>query len=255
MEFEVENIEGDGRRAAFVVRGATPAFVNGVRRAMLADVPTMAIDTVDVYENTSVIFDEVLSLRLGLVPLTTDLEGYELPEECSCEGEGCTGCEVSVLLDVEAEDEDTTVYSGDLEVEDPEIEPAQDGIPIIDLKPDQAVVLEATARLGRGRDHAKNQGATAAAYKHLYRAVEDGGGGEDVLRGYVETLDGDVVDMSEYDGRVSEAFDDDVGFETVDDAFVFEVESDGSYEAEQMVSEAALSLSERAEELADTIAT
>lgn len=254
MEIEVEEIESDGRRAAFVVRGATPAFVNGVRRAMLADVPTLAIDTVDVYENTSVIFDEVLSLRLGLVPLTTDLESYELPEECSCEGEGCPACEVSVLLDVEAEDEDVTVSSGDLEVEDPEIEPAEDGIPIIELKPDQAVVLEATARLGRGKDHAKNQGATAAAYKHLQRVVDEGGREEDVVRGYVED-DGDIVDMSEYGGDVEQAFGDDVGFETVDDAFVFEVESDGSYEVEEMVAEAARSLSTRAEELAETIAT
>ncbi len=255
MDLEVEKIESDGRRAAFVVRGASAAFVNGVRRAMLADVPTLAIDTVDVYENTSVIFDEVLSLRLGLVPLTTDLEGYSLPEECSCEGEGCTGCEVSVLLDVEAEDESVTVYSGDLEVEDPDIEPAEDDIPVIDLKPDQAVVLEATARLGRGSDHAKNQGATAAAYKHLQRVVEDGGRSEEVVRGYVEDQDGDVVDMSEYGGEVSEAFGDDVGFEAVDDAFVFEVESDGSHEVEQMVAEAARSLSTRAEELAETIAT
>jgi DNA-directed RNA polymerase subunit D len=70
-DYDIEIIEADDRSAEFVVRGITPAFANGVRRAMLADVPTLSIDTVRMIENSSVMFDEVIGLRLGLVPLTT----------------------------------------------------------------------------------------------------------------------------------------------------------------------------------------
>ncbi|MFW5929168.1 MAG: DNA-directed RNA polymerase subunit D [Halobacteriota archaeon] len=253
MSPEVESLESDGTRASFVVRGVSAAFANGVRRALLADVPTMAIDTVDFYENTSVMFDEVLSLRLGLVPLETDLESYSLPEECSCDGEGCTGCEVSVLLDVAAEDDEVVVRSGDLHVEDPEVEPAEDGIPLIELKPGQSVVFEATARLGRGKDHAKNQGASAAGYRHLLEVDGDAEPPEERVRGVVETDDG-YVDLEDYDGDVEEALGD-VGVREVDDAFVFEVESDGSLAADELVVEAARSLSDRASEIGDLVAT
>ncbi|MDY6765024.1 MAG: DNA-directed RNA polymerase subunit D, partial [Halobacteria archaeon] len=211
-----------------VVRGITPSFANGIRRAIIGDVPTMAIDQVDVYENTSVMFDEMISLRLGLVPLTTDLDSYYIHEECpSCGGEGCTQCEVSLTVDVEAEDESVTVYSSDLESEDPEVQPADDNIPIIDLKPGQSLVAECIARLGRGKDHAKNQGGVAVGYGHLKRVVEGETQDENIVRGVVEGPDGELVDMSEHNNKLDAAFGERVKVEDVQDAFVFKVESDG----------------------------
>ncbi|MFB6266800.1 MAG: DNA-directed RNA polymerase subunit D, partial [Halodesulfurarchaeum sp.] len=59
--FEVSFIERDDRDARFLVRGITPALANGIRRAILADVPTLSIDTVRFVENSSVMFDEQLA--------------------------------------------------------------------------------------------------------------------------------------------------------------------------------------------------
>ncbi len=98
-DFDVEFIERDDRNARFLVRGATPAFANGVRRAMIADVPTFSIDTVRFVENSSVMFDEMIGLRLGLVPLSTPLDDFEV------------GDEVTLALDVEGP---ATAYSGDI---------------------------------------------------------------------------------------------------------------------------------------------
>ena len=57
-EYEVEFVERTDREARFLVRGITPAFANGIRRAMVADVPTFSVDQVRVIENSSVMFDE-----------------------------------------------------------------------------------------------------------------------------------------------------------------------------------------------------
>lgn len=253
---DIELIDIDRRKARFVARDISPAFANGLRRAVLADVPTLAIDTADIYENTSVMFDEVMSLRLGLVPLTTDFESYNLPEECTCEGEGCTNCEVVLTLDVEAEDEDVTVYSGDLESEDPEVQPADENIPLIELKPGQAVQAECVARLGKGKNHSKNQAGVAVGYRQLRRVMTDADDEyeDEILRGIVQSPDGDLLDMSEYDNRVDEAFDDPIAVEDIDDAFVFHVESDGSYSVDDLVVCAAESISSRAEELGEKVA-
>jgi len=85
----VEVVELDDRKAKFVLSGVTHAFANSLRRGMLAEIPTLAIDYVNIYDNTSVLFDEQLALRLGLIPLATDLDSYVLPSDCGCGGEGC----------------------------------------------------------------------------------------------------------------------------------------------------------------------
>ena len=75
----------------------------------------MAIEDIFYYDNTSVVPDEVLAHRIGLVPLKTDLEHYKLPSECDCNADlGCPKCRVTLSLSVKAEDETKTVYSGDL---------------------------------------------------------------------------------------------------------------------------------------------
>lgn len=51
---------------------AHPFLVNAFRRLVLSNVPSMAIDKVHIFNNTSIIQDEVLAHRLGLVPLKAD---------------------------------------------------------------------------------------------------------------------------------------------------------------------------------------
>src|SRR4030042_780914 len=53
----------------FLVEGVDVAFANAIRRTMLTRLPAMAIDEVLVLENTSVMYDEMLAHRMGLLPL------------------------------------------------------------------------------------------------------------------------------------------------------------------------------------------
>jgi DNA-directed RNA polymerase subunit D len=171
---KVEIVEKSGDRVKFIVRGAHPSFANALRRTMMSEVPVMAIEDVVIVENSSILYDEIIAHRLGLIPLTTDLKSYSLPEECDCGSEmGCSKCRASFTLEAEAEDGVRTVYSKDLVPQDPKIKPVSGEIPIAKLGPKQRLKLEAYARLGRGLEHAKWQATSTCAYKYLPKLALD----------------------------------------------------------------------------------
>lgn len=152
----------DDSVARFTIHGATPAFANAFRRSMIGEVPTLAIEDIRIYDNTSVLFDEILAHRIGLIPIKTDLSQYKPRAECTCGGEGCPGCTVTFTLSVEGP---KMVTSGDLVSMDPKAVPVHDNIPIIKLWEGQKVVLEATAEVNYGKEHAKWQPTLACGYK------------------------------------------------------------------------------------------
>jgi len=165
---EVKVLETNDLSIRFIIRGMPVPIANSLRRVMVAEVPTMAIEDVFVIENSSPMEDEVLAHRLGLIPLKTDLDAYVLPEECDCKSEmGCSKCSVLLTLDVAASDSIRTAYSGELKSSDPRVVPVSDKIPIVKLAPGQRVQLEAYAKLGRGKTHAKWQPVSACVYKYL----------------------------------------------------------------------------------------
>ena len=244
-EYDVEFVERDGREARFLVRGVTPAFANGIRRAMVADVPTMAIDTVRFVENSSVMFDEQLALRLGLVPLTTPPVGEFADDDV-----------VTLSIDVEGPD---TAYSGDLVSSDDLVQPAAENVPIIELKDGQRLEAEADATLERGKTHAKHQGGVAVGYRHLPRVevVGDLPEFEDeerrIVRGVIMD-DDELVATSEFDHDLSNRYPGkELRVEDVPNAFVFRVETDGSFSVDELVTRAAETIETRAAELEDAV--
>ena len=91
MKVTVLSVNEDTIR--FIVDGIDNAFANALRRTIVSEVPTMAIEDIFYYENTSVVPDEILAHRIGMVPLKTDLEHYRLPSECDCKADlGCSKC-------------------------------------------------------------------------------------------------------------------------------------------------------------------
>ena len=159
----IDVIESQPSRIRLRMKGVERAYANAIRRIAISQVPTMAIDDVVILENSSVMFDELVAHRLGLIPLKTDLNRYNLPEDCDCKSAlGCPKCRVLLVLDAEAADKVRTVNSGDLVSEDPETKPISDLIPIVKLAHGQKVKLGAYARLGKGSEHAKWQATCAS---------------------------------------------------------------------------------------------
>lgn len=161
MEIEFSSL--DDTLARFTLSGATPAFANAFRRAMIGEVPTLAIENVRIYDNTSAFFDEMLAHRLGLIPIKTDLSTYVTQEKCSYDGAGCPGCMVTFTLSVEGP---KTVISSDLIPQDPKATPVYDNIPIVKLTKGQKLVIEAHAVLNTGREHAKWQPTLVCGFKN-----------------------------------------------------------------------------------------
>lgn len=167
MPLNINILKIKENRLTFLIKGVDTAFVNSLRRAIITEVPTMAVDDIFYFDNSSLVPDEVLALRVGLIPITTDLENYVLPEDCDCQAElGCPKCRAILTLDVEAEDEVRTVYSGDLVPLDPEIRPVTGSIPLSKLAPGQAIRFEAYAQLGRGKEHTKWSPVSQATYQN-----------------------------------------------------------------------------------------
>lgn len=166
--------ESRGNTLTLVFEGVTPPLVNSIRRAIIAEVPTLAIDEVIFSENTSVFWDEMIAHRLGLIPLKVDPELYDALRECY-ENKG-NDCQVVFTLTEEALERPKTVVSGHLRFEGIEgilpvkegmsVEPVSKLIPIAKLAKGQKITLTAIAKMGVGKEHAKWQPVSAVGYKY-----------------------------------------------------------------------------------------
>ncbi|MFW9876945.1 MAG: DNA-directed RNA polymerase subunit D [Candidatus Thorarchaeota archaeon] len=169
---DIEVLDRSDQRITFVIEDISIEMANAIRRIILSEIPVMAIDEVIVLKNDSPLYDEIISHRLGMIPLTTDLEAYKLPQDCSCGGYGCALCQVSLTCEVS----NTTnipieVYSGDLKSNDPKIAPVNPNIPVVKIDKNNQLIIEAYAILGKARDHVKWQAVSNIFYR-FYPEIE-----------------------------------------------------------------------------------
>jgi len=159
VAIKIEILEKNKDTIKFSVEGISPSFANSLRRIMISEIPTMAIEWVDFKKNDSAMYDEILAHRLGLIPLTFDKKAYKLPEECREASVKDSQCYAKLKLKKKGP---CTVYSGDLESDDESVKPVFDKIPIVKLFEGEELELVAYARLGYGKEHIKWQAAIAA---------------------------------------------------------------------------------------------
>ena len=187
-----------GNKIKILIEDTDASQVNALRRAIMADVPKMAISKVmftlgvnqdnnrgEIFESVNALPDEVIAHRLAMIPIPTQPdEGMAFPDACeNCmdlaeEDKGCPMCQVLYTLNVQGPSADSdepyrVVRAGDLtNVSDPvfDISEEMQSIPITYLAQGQFLEFIAFATLGRGRDHAKWSAASAVTFQPLYEA-------------------------------------------------------------------------------------
>ena len=144
--------ERKNNKIIFLVKGSDEVFINSIRRLIAEEVPTLAVENLEIKENNSALYDEMLGLRIGLCPVKTDLKSYNLKNACKCEGEGCAQCEMKIMLKASKKG---YVYAENAESSDPKCNFVYPKMPLTKLLAKQKVDVTMIAVLGQGKDHAK----------------------------------------------------------------------------------------------------
>ncbi len=254
---KIKIMEKDDTKMRFLLEGANPAFANTLRRIIMNEIPTMAVEFVDFELNTSGLFDEVVAHRIGLIPLTFDRKIYNMKADCKCKGKGCSQCEATLVLDKQGP---CIAKAGDMKSSADDVKPADLDIPIVELLEGQALKFDAIAQLGLGKQHVKWQGAIAG-----YRNTPS-------VRVNAEKADTKIVEacpthvFDKKDGKVKVAREEDcvlcmrcvelsegVNVESDDKSFIFTVESVCGLPVSEVVQSAFDTLEARASELEEDI--
>lgn len=164
-----ENVE-------FVLSNVDLAFANSIRRIMQAEIPTIAIDIVEIKNNTSVLADEFLAHRMGLIPLHSEGIDSRLvyTRDCDCE-QHCQKCAVVLRLNAKCTGDQTmNVYSSMLvsdrsqdDFGSPVIADSENkGILLCKLRKEQEIRLVCIAKKGVAKEHAKFSPVSAVGFEY-----------------------------------------------------------------------------------------
>lgn len=181
----------------FDLIGCLPSIANAYRRIMLSEVPSMAIEKVYMYNNTSIIQDEVLAHRLGLIPLKanpqlfeyksddtgddgTDQDTLEFKLKIKCTRRRDTAKDGSAKEHTALATnlyENHCVYSGHIKwvpkgkqggmFRESDVGPVHDNILISKMRPGHEFDIKLLAVKGVGKDHAKFSPVSTATYRLL----------------------------------------------------------------------------------------
>ena len=268
------------RSASLELEGVTASQVNAIRRTLLADLPRLAIDEVEFhlgpirdeatgkdYDSSTSMFDEGVALRMGLLPIPTDLSQFRRKSECTCAGAGCPHCQVMFSVDRKGP---CTVYAKDIvPLADPSLAILEPDVPIVRLGARQALLAsrDGHSRLRarpwevaggprgrrRSRTHtsriAKKEGCTEACLKRTAAScpvnILEFGGGKLSVTEETKCIDCGACEKTCEHGSIR--------IEPDTEKFFLRFETDGSLSAREAFRYALKDLKRRFEELREGI--
>ncbi|NQU98081.1 DNA-directed RNA polymerase subunit D [Candidatus Woesearchaeota archaeon] len=137
---EIKKLSKAKDKMSFLVKGIEHSYANTLRRLMMSEVPTLAIEDVEFKKNNSILYDEMVAHRLGLLPLKTPIKGVDE--------------KTAIQFTLKAKGPGY-VYASDLKSKDAKCKPVYPKTPIVKLLEKQEIQLMATAKLGNGNQHMK----------------------------------------------------------------------------------------------------
>lgn len=266
----------------FDMIGIPAPIANSLRRIMLSEVPSMAIEKVYIFNNTTIIQDEVLAHRLGLIPLRADPRLFEYKLEEDEEGTENDTLEFELKFkctrkqpkESQVFEQNYGVYSGQIKwlpkgrqsamFREPSVGPIDSDILIAKMRPGHELDLKLIAVKGVGKDHAKFSPVATAWYRLLPQISlnrEVSGPNAQLLqkcfspgvigidekgRAFVKDARNDSCSRNVY--RYPEIADS-VTLSRVRDHFIFTVESVGALEPEDIFIEAVKCLKKKCQNI------
>jgi len=152
MKLEKLKEDKKNKKLSFLLKGSNEVFANTIRRLVIEEVPTLAVEEVELKDNNSALHDEMLALRLGLIPIKTDLKSYRLPKNEDEIVEKSASCTVQLKL---KSSKKGYVYAGEAESADPKCTFVFEKMPVVKLLSKQKVDVIMTAVMGQGKNHTK----------------------------------------------------------------------------------------------------
>ncbi|KAI7816993.1 DNA-directed RNA polymerase [Gamsiella multidivaricata] len=197
-EVSIRSLKKDSMK--FVLSNTDLSVANALRRIMIAEVPTMGvffyaqdqgydinfarkmtIDMVEIETNSTVLTDEYIAHRLGMIPLTSfDVDRIQYTRDCTCTLY-CPNCSVELTLHVKVNvdyddmndptiDKTKQVTSLDLVSSDESVKPVSDDkahpILIVKMRPGQELKLKCVAKKGVAKEHAKWSPVYGVAFEY-----------------------------------------------------------------------------------------
>lgn len=257
FKMKVEVLKKDKKEKAILkIKDVSDTFMNTIRREILESVPTMAIEEVEFRENDSILYDEMLAHRLGLIPFTTDLKSYMLPtEEETKTGEYSARSSLKMILKAKGP---CTVYASDIQTKDSKIKPVFPNTPLVKLNKGQKLEFEATAILGKGKDHMKFAPGLAYYYNiSEFKQIKKLENADDIVKkcpeGIFKSKNGELIPQNEIDSDLWDSCLDFVPKGTIeikdkDDEFIFCVESWGQLSTSEILTQACEEFSQTLDE-------
>jgi DNA-directed RNA polymerase subunit D len=276
---DVSVIDLKPREVHLEFTSASASRVNAIRRTLLADVPKLAIEDVEFhlgpirdeasgkdYDSSTSMFDEAVALRLGLLPIPTDLGQFRRKSECTCGGEGCPHCQVMYSIDKKGP---CTVYARDVTpLGDATLAILEPEVPIVRLGARQALLAYATAVVGSAREHAKWQVAHAvgASPRPHIKIGKRSGCSDSCLKRAAQSCPVNILDFD--DGKITVTDETkcilcwacekscphgSVRVEPDTERFLFQFQTDGSLTAREALRYALKDLKRRFEELREAV--
>lgn len=257
-----------------------PSFANAFRRLIISEVPSLAVEKVQIFNNTSIMQDEVLAHRLGLIPLKADprlfeykFDGDDETQDNSLEFELKIKC--TKAKDVSNFDaRNDKVFSEQIKwlprgnqaniYKDDDVGPIDKDILINKMRPGHEMDLKLIAVKGIGKDHAKFSPVATAFYRLLpdikltRRVIGDDAkrlqscfspnviGIDEKERAYVKNARYDMCSRNIYR---HEDLVDAVEMSRIRDHFIFTIESVGAMKPEDIFVEAVKILKEKCQKL------
>lgn len=286
-EFRIDIIEINDEKIVFDMVGIDAPLANAFRRILISEIPTMAIEKVTLYQNTSIIQDEVLAHRIGLIPIAVDPRLFKYVHESGNKNTEENSVVFTIQIKCEFANNSSSapakyindkVFSKLLKwipqgsqaqkFADKPVKPVHDDILIAKLRPGQSIEAELVCEKGIGQTHAKWSPVATASYRLLPAIFFEQPITGDDADELVKKCPANVFDIEDLGNGVKQAnvarprdctmcrecirepkWEERVKLRRVRNHFIFSVESTGIYKAEELLHEACLILKQKCQTL------